>query len=254
MLFLLKIAVPPLLVAAMSLAARRWGPTFGGLIMGLPWMTGPVLFFLGLDKGDAFAVAACAGIELGVLCICAFMLAYAAISVLAPWPFCLAAATAAFAATGSLAQGQVVPLELAAGAAAAGLIATYLLLPRPRATAAHAALPWWDIPARMLTTLALVALIMLSADRLGPQLSGIVSTYPVILIVIGSFTHHQWGVDAVWRVLRGLTISLTNFVAFFLVVGLSLPSLGLVSAFALAAATALTTSATLIFVARLRSG
>ena len=80
MLFLLKIALPPILVAVMSLAARRWGPTFGGLVMGLPWMTGPVLFFLGLDKGEEFAVAACAGIELGVLCICAFMLAYAAMS------------------------------------------------------------------------------------------------------------------------------------------------------------------------------
>jgi hypothetical protein len=254
MLFLLKIAVPPMLVALMSLAARRWGPTFGGLIMGLPWMTGPVLFFLGLDKGADFAVAACAGIELGVLCICAFMLAYAAMSLLAPWPFCLAAATAAFAATGLLVRAQAIPLLTAAGAAEAGLVVTYLLLPRPRSTAVTAALPWWDIPARMATTLALVALIMSTADRLGPQLSGIVSTYPVILIVIGSFTHHQWGVDAAWRVLRGLTVSLTNFVAFFLVAGLSMPAVGLVPAFALAAATALTTSATLIFVNRRRAG
>ena len=76
--FLLKIAVPPVLVAAMSLAARRWGPTVGGLLMGLPWMTGPILFFLALDNGGEFAVAACAGIQLGVICIYAFILAYAA--------------------------------------------------------------------------------------------------------------------------------------------------------------------------------
>ena len=48
-----------------------------------------------------------------------------------------------------------------------------------------APLPWWDIPARMAVTLMLVAVILSSADRLGPQLSGVVSTYPVILIVIG---------------------------------------------------------------------
>ncbi len=96
--FLLKIAVPPILVALMSLAARRWGPTVGGLLMGLPWMTGPVLFFLGLDKGGEFAVAACSGIQLGVVCICAFMLAYSATSIVAPWPFCLVAATIAFSA------------------------------------------------------------------------------------------------------------------------------------------------------------
>ena len=69
MLFLLKIAVPPFLVAAMSLAARWWGPTIGGLLLGMPWMTGPVLFFLALDKGEDFAVGACAGIELGVVCV-----------------------------------------------------------------------------------------------------------------------------------------------------------------------------------------
>jgi hypothetical protein len=246
MFFLLKVAVPPILVAAMSLAARRWGPTVGGLLMGLPWTTGPVLFFLGLDKGGEFAVAASSGIELGVVCICAFMLAYAAVSLIAPWPFCLAAATLAFWSVGWFVQGEPIPLPAATFAALAAIISTYLLLPWPRGPVAHLPLPRWDIPARMLATFLLVAAIMSSADRLGPQLSGLVSTYPVILVVVGCFTHHQWGVDALWRVQRGLTVSLTNFIAFFLVVGLTLPSVGVVPAFLLAAATALTTSAMLI--------
>jgi hypothetical protein len=254
MFFLLKVAVPPILVAAMSLAARRWGPTVGGLLMGLPWMTGPVLFFLGLDKGGEFAVAASAGIELGVVCICAFMLAYAAVSLIAPWPFCLAAATLAFWIVGGIVQSEPIPLLPAAAAALAALVATYFLLPRPRAPGAPLPLPWWDIPARMLATFLLVAAIMSSADRLGPQLSGLVSTYPVILVVVGCFTHHQWGVDALWRVQRGLTVSLTNFIVFFLVVGLTLPSLGVALAFLLAAATALTTSAMLIQWNRRKAG
>lgn len=254
MLFLLKIAVPPILVALMSLAARRWGPTVGGLLIGLPWMTGPVLFFLGLDKGGEFAVAACAGIQLGVVCICAFMLAYAGVSLLAPWPFCLVAATFAFWLVGWIVQGEPIPLLPAAAAALASIVSTYYLLPWPRAAAAPAPLPRWDIPARMATTFLLVALIMSSADRLGPQLSGLVSTYPVILIVVGCFTHHQWGVDALWRVQRGLTISLSNFIAFFLVVGLTLPAVGLVPAFVLAAATALATSSLLIAFNRRRTG
>ena len=254
MLFLLKIAVPPILVALMSLAARRWGPTVGGLLIGLPWMTGPVLFFLGLDKGGEFAVAASAGIQLGVVCICAFVLAYSAMSQVAPWPFCLAAATLSFWSVSWVVQGEPIALLPAAAAALASIVATYYLLPWPRGPGAPAPLPWWDIPARMLTTLLLVAVIMSSADRLGPQLSGLVSTYPVILIVVGCFTHHQWGVEAVWRVLRGLTVSLTNFIAFFLVVGLTLPAVGLVPAFVLAAATALATSSLLIAFNRRRAG
>jgi hypothetical protein len=252
--FLLKIAVPPVLVAAMSLAARRWGPTIGGLLMGLPWMTGPILFFLALDKGGDFAVTACAGILLGVIGIYAFILAYAATSIVAPWPVCLSAATIAFAIVAWLAQGQTISLTVAAAAALAALVATICLLPRPRTAAAPGLLPWWDIPARMAVTLMLVAAILSSADRLGPQLSGVVSTYPVILIVIGSFTHHQWGVDAVLRVQRGLTVSLANFIVFFLMVGLTLPMVGVLPAFGLAAVTALTTSSLLIAFNRRRAG
>jgi hypothetical protein len=252
LLFLIKVAVPPLLVAAMSVAARRWGPTFGGLLMGLPWMTGPVLFFLTLDKGAAFGAAASIGVELGVVCICAFMLGYGALTALAPWPVCLGAAAAAFAGTAWATRAFEPTLAQAGVAAATGLALTYLLLPRPRAATPLPALPWWDIPARMLATFALVAAIMVSADALGPQLSGIVSTYPAILTVIGSFTHHQWGQDAVHRVLRSLTLSLFGFVAFFLVVGATLPRLGLAAAFALASITGIAISATSILATRRR--
>ena len=70
--------------------------------------------------------------------------------------------------------------------------------------------------------------LVLAADTLGPRLSGIFSSYPVILTVVGTFTHHRWGSEAVWRMLRGITVSLFSFVVFFLVVGLSLPAVGLV--------------------------
>ena len=223
MLLLLKIVVPPVLVAGISLAARLWGPTVGALLMGLPWLTGPVLFFLALDKGEAFGVGACTGIELGVVSICAFVLAYGAATALAPWPVCLAAAATAFAASAWATQGVDIALAPAAAIAAASLVVTYGLLPRPAGDALPGALPWWDIPARMLATLVLVGGISLSADALGPQGSGIVATFPAIVTVIGSFTHHQWGRAAVRRMLRGLTVSLLAFVVFFLVVGLTLP-------------------------------
>jgi hypothetical protein len=246
MLFLLKIMLPPLLVGAMSLAARRWGPTVGGLLMGLPWMTGPVLFFLALDKGDDFAVGACTGIELGVACICAFMLAYGAVSTYARWPLSILAAFVAFAGAAWATQSIVLSLWGASALAAACLAVTALLLPRPKAMPVLSAPPRWDIPARMLATLLLVAGIMLCADLLGPQLSGIISTYPAILTVIGTFTHQQWGCDAVRRVLRGLALSLFAFVMFFLVVGKSLPALGLAGSFVVATLAALAISAGLM--------
>lgn len=263
MLFLLKIAITPLLVAAVSLAARWWGPTVGGLLMGLPWFTGPTLFVLVQDKGIDFGVAACIGIELGVACVAAFILAYGLISLSARWPLSLAGAIAAFAASAWMAQhpavlpgferGSTGPLWTASGVGLVALVTALLLLPRPRMAPALQALPWWDIPMRMLTTGALVTVIMLTADAMGPQLSGIMSTYPVIVTVVGTFTHHRWGREAVWRMLRGITMSLVAFVAFFLVVGLTLPAFGLVASYALAALVALAMTTGLFFLNRGRA-
>jgi hypothetical protein len=251
MLLLLKIAVSPILVAGVSLAARWWGPTIGALLMGLPWLTGPVLYFLAMDRGVDFGIAACTGIELGVVCICAFMLAYGAATAFA-WPVCLAAAAAAFAGAAWTTQGLEIELGAAAAVAAACLLITYLLLPRPLTDARPMALPWWDIPARMLATLVLVGGISIGADALGPQLSGIVSTYPAIVTVIGSFTHRQWGRDAVRHMLRGLALSLLAFVAFFLTVGATLAEVGVTAAFALGAVSALPVSTALLVANRWR--
>jgi hypothetical protein len=249
-LLLFKIAIPPVLVALMSLAARRWGPTVGGLLMGLPWMTGPVLIFLGLDKGATFAIAACTGVELGAVSISAFVLGYAVASRVAPWPVALAAAVTTFATAAWSLQSLDVALWQAALFAGSALLATSLLLPRPRTATQPVPPPWWDILVRMAVTFALVAGIMLSADRLGPQLSGIVASYPVILTVVGSFTHHQLGRDAILQVLRGISLSLIGFVLFFLVAGYGIPSLGFATAFALAAVTSMSFSGLMIALTR----
>lgn len=262
MLFLLKIAVTPLLVAAVSLAARWWGPTVGGLLMGLPWFTGPVLLILVLDRGAEFGVAACIGIELGVVCVSAFMLAYGLLAAVARWPLSLAGAAVAFFASAAavtepavlaaITPGAVPPLWGAAGIGTASLGVVLALLPRPRGEMQPLVPPWWDIPARMATSAAIVAALVVGADALGPRMAGVLSTYPVIVTVVGTFTHHRWGYDAVRRILRGVAASLLGFVAFFLVVGLTLPAFGVVAAYALAAPTALTVTAGLFVAHRLR--
>lgn len=245
-IFFLKVAVPAVLVAAISLIARWRGPTFASLLIGLPWMTAPVLFFLALDKGDAFAVAACVGVELGVVGIAAYILAYGAVASIARWPFALTAAVVAFFASMSILKAVLLPLPLAAVAAAAALALCWLLLPRPRAPSALRTLPWWDLPVRVLTTIIIVSAILLGADLLGGQLSGMAATFPVILTVIGTFTHAQWGFEASRRMLRGVAVSLMALVVFFLVAGIVLPTVGLVVSFVMAFAAAVTVSAGLL--------
>ena len=58
MLWVFKIFAVPILVALATLAIRRWGAAIGGLLTGLPLMTGPISFFLAVDQGIDFAIAA----------------------------------------------------------------------------------------------------------------------------------------------------------------------------------------------------
>jgi hypothetical protein len=259
MLFLLKIAVTPLLVGAVSLAARWWGPGIGGILMGLPWFTGPTLYILILDRGTEFGVAASIGVLVGVVCVSAFIVSYGLAALYAGWRWCLPLAVAAFFASAwaagdpavlaRLAPSASAQLWAAAAAGAASLMAALALLPRPRVTA----LPWWDVPARMVATAALVAALMAGADALGPRLAGIFSTYPVILTVVGAFTHSRWGRESLWRTFRGVTASLFGFIVFFMVVGLALPGVGLAASYALASVTALVITGGLFVLNRVRA-
>jgi hypothetical protein len=247
---LFKIAVPPVLVAFMSLAARRFGPTMGGLLMGLPWMTGPVLYFLSLDRDASFATRMCTGVQLGTFAMAAFALVYVAVARIAPWYICLPAAAAAFASTGYAGQSFMTHLPTASAVAILALLNAHSLIPEPSEATPALVLPWWDLPARMAATFALVACIMISAENLGPQLSGLVSSYPVILTVVGSFTHHQLGRDASLRLLKAITLSLVGFSLFFLTVGLMTPHVGLAGAFGMGALASLVFNGTLIWRSR----
>jgi hypothetical protein len=262
MLFLLKIAVTPLLVAGVALAARRWGPTVGGILMGLPWFSGPVLFILILDHGIDFGVGACLGIIIAVTCVSAFMLAYGLVAAVAGWPLSLTAGVAAFFAGAAALSNPAVlervlpaalpPLWGAAGLGAVSLGVALALLPRPRGGVLPQAPPWWDIPARMAAAAALVAVLVTGAEALGPRLAGVMASYPIILTVTGTFTHYSSGRGAIWRVLRGLAASLFGFIAFFLVVGLALPDAGLIGAYALASLTGVAVTAALLAAHRAR--
>lgn len=252
MLFLLKITITPVLVALMSLAARRWGPTIGGLVMGLPWMTGPILYFLGLERGEAYAADVAVGVLVGTICIGAYIAVFVHVAKRAPWFISLASAALTYMAAGYATSKLGLSLWVAAVSAVASLLLAFLITPRVTDAGGLRVLPWWDIPARMLGTAMLVAFITLSADHLGPELSGIVASYPVILTIVATFTHAQWGWRAGVQLARGVSLSLLSFVAFFLVVGSTAESIGLVWSFVLATIAALVISSLLIFFSQRR--
>jgi hypothetical protein len=235
----LKLILTPALIGSASLAGRRWGEGFSGWLVGLPFTSGPVIFFLALDHGAGFAAATAAGALAGASAEAAFALAYGALCLRRGWPVGLAGGTVAFGAATVALQRVTLPLTgLFAGVV--GILAlTIWITPRRSAPPASVPAPRWDLPARMVVATVLVLVLTAVAPRLGPRLSGLLTTYPVYAGILTVFAHHLRGPAGALAVLRGLMYGLFAFAAFFFVLAASIERAGVGPGFAAAIATAL---------------
>jgi hypothetical protein len=233
----LKLVLTPILIAAASLAGRRWGQAVGGWLVGLPLTSGPVAFFLAFDHGAGFAAAVAFGSLAGVLGEVAFCLAYGW-SARRGSAVALAAASAAFAVAAIALQRLALPLIWLAAIAVVALVTALWLMPKRPAAAVTRAAPRWDLPARMVITTALVVALTGLAPVLGPRLSGMLATFPVYAAILTVFAHRAGAASAV-QVLRGLLLGLFSFAGFFFVLGGSIERLGVAGGFLAATVTAL---------------
>ncbi|MGE5513318.1 MAG: hypothetical protein ACM31O_18965 [Bacteroidota bacterium] len=234
MIWTFKIFAVPVLVALATLAIRRWGAAVGGLLMGLPIMTGPISLLLALEQGTAFAATTTVGIILAVGAMGPYALVSYWTAGRLPWPLCMAAALAAFAVAALGLQNLPVDHRQASAVAASSMLLALVAMPRVRKIADMRSPPWWDIPLRMLVTAVLVVTVTFLASDLGPRLSGIMSTLPIISTVVVSFTLHQAGAAAGRAVIRANSIAMLSFIAFFLVVGETIEASGIAAAYTLA--------------------
>lgn len=239
-ILLLKLTLTPVLIGAASLASRRWGAEVGGWLVGIPFTSGPIAFFLAVGPGVHFAADASVGILAGAVSQAAFAVAYAWMAVRFDWTWCVAAATVAFAVvTGALdiyPTGALITLVVAV----ASLVIALAILPRLAMKPPSAiAPPWWDIPARMLVATVFVLALTSAAPALGPRLSGLLSPFPVYAAVLCVFAHRLDGTGAAIAVMRGLLLGLFSFAAFFAALAFLLEADGIALAFAIAIVAAL---------------
>ncbi len=228
MLLTLRLLVTPLFIATVTLAGRRWGPGVGGWLMSFPLVSGPISIILALQNGPGFSARAAAGTLSGGVSVCAYCLAYCTVSQMAGWPASLASATVAFlAVTLLLNAAPALPVLLAFAVNIIVILFVLWLIPDRPVLSSSSTIPAWDIPARMILAALFVALLTLSANALGPRLSGLFSPFPVISSVVAPFTHHQQGPAAARQLLRGVVMGLFAFGCFYLVVAALLPSLSI---------------------------
>lgn len=229
-----KIVVVPVLIAAVTLAGRRWGPAVAGWLSGFPIVAGPILFFIAWEQGREFGSAAALGTVLGIPAVLAFNLAYAWCATRCTWPISLAAGLAAYAAAAAAL------LVLAPSAALSVVLAALLLAAGPRlfpaAPAGGARLPpransRSEVVYRMLAAATLVFAVTHFAADMGPRMSGLFAMFPVISIVLASFSHHYCGAGFAIRLLRGVILGWYALAVFFFLLYLLLPRLPLPVAF-----------------------
>src|SRR5947199_3187260 len=236
---LLKVVLTPALIATATLVGRRWGGTMSGWLVGLPLTSAPVVFFLALDQGTAFATTASLAVLLGTISQAAFAVAYARVAIRTGWLPAAAAGSAVFAVATIAFQQVSLPALPAYGAVLVSLVIGIVFIPRrERPAATDAVPPDWDLPVRIVLATGLVLVLTGIAPRIGAHLSGLLSPFPVYAGVLAIFAHRQSGAGAN-AVLRGLLLGLFAFARFFLVLALGLDRLGIGLSFALATLVAL---------------
>ena len=239
---LLKLCLVPALIWAVSLIGRRWGAAVAGWISALPFVAGPILFTIALERGAAFAAVAAANTLLAVVATTVFCLAYARASGRLGVAGSLAAALAAYALAVAALQAMTVP----AGVAFAGVLAVLAAAPSafPRVASADAqpvmrAGRVSDLPLRMLAGAALTVSVTVAAGALGPRLSGMLAMFPVMGTILTGFTHRASGRGATVALLRGMVLGYVAFASFCIVLVHGLRTWPLGVAFGAAAGCAL---------------
>jgi hypothetical protein len=234
---ILKLILVPALMAGITLAGRRWGPAVAGWLSAFPVVSAPILFFMALEQGPAFAAKAAASTLSAVLAILCFGLAYAWAATRQAWPMCLAVGFAAYAAAVAGLSLWAPHMAWSAPVVLVALLVVPRLYPPPPSHAmpqSTSAKPASDIWLRMLAGAVLVLLVTQFAARMGPGLSGLLAMFPVMASVLVVFSHRQAGAGFAIRLLKGTVLGYYAFAAFCAVLSLALPTAGIGPAFAMA--------------------
>ena len=227
----LKITLVPLLIGAITLAGRRWGPSVAGWLSGLPVVAGPIMYFMAIENGAGFASQALVGMLLGVFAMLGFLLAYAWAATRWSWRASVLCALSAYFTGVALLN----TLDLSVGVASVMVFAVLLPAPRwfPRAEprTVEAAAARGEIYVRMAAGAVLVLAVTYAAASLGARLSGLLAMFPVISTVLAVFSHRQCGHEFTVCLLRGIVFGWYAFLVFCVVLGWALLQFGIGAAF-----------------------
>ncbi len=233
----LKLSLVPALTLAASFVGIRWGPATSGWLIGFPLTSGPVLFFLAIEQGNAFASTASEGVLLGLVSIVAFALAYVWLALrhqAKPWFYPMLLGWGGFFLVTFLLDGVSVPYVVAFIGVVVVLVLAIRVLPRPAAVPTNQAVDTKEIIARAVAATVLVLFITGASAILGPYLSGLLTPFPIYVSVLAASTYRVHGPTSAVQLVRGTTLGLFTPAVFCSIIGTTIVGLGVGVSFGLA--------------------
>jgi hypothetical protein len=228
----LKLALVPGFLVALTLAGRVWGPSVAGWLAGLPVVAGPIVLLLALERGPAFAAQASAASIAAIAASEAFNFAYAWTCRMCGWPLALIAGLAAWASAAVLLTHVPVNLTWSLALACVAVAISQAGLPRVEGVLPKAYFSLIDLALRMLAGAALTLAVTTLSASMGAAWSGMLSVFPLLGSVLAVSAQRAHGAGFVALLMRGMVIGRASFAAFFSVIALTLPTLGVLPAFA----------------------
>jgi len=243
----IKLVSVPVFILTISIVAYKWGPSVGGVVLGLPLTSGPVLFFLALEQGTSFAAASALGALIGLISLSASCIVFGWLSFRLGWLACLIGCCVTFFTITFILNFVSFPGVLSFVGVVAFLVLICRIFPSGASDSISRESPRWEIPARMIAATGLVLLITGAASILGPHLSGLLTPFPVYATVIGLFILKSKGPDVNALFLRGVVMGCLTTSVFLFLIASFIVSLGLIAVFGLAVVVVITMHSVLLY-------
>lgn len=246
----LKLLLVPALLAVISMAGRRWGPGVAGWLAGFPSLTGPILFFLAIERGAEFTVPAAVFALSAVSAALVFGIAYAWACLRLRWFGAWLCALLAWLAAVSVLV-RIPPTLGGSFAISLGLLLLApRLFPKPRGPWGASAVPPQEMLLRMAAGAGMVLAVTAVADTVGAAWTGLLAVFPVFTTVLAVFSQRANGPGFVVAMLRAMTGGFYAFLAYCVAVALLLPTEGVAVTFGVAVAVAIAVQGAAKLVAR----
>jgi hypothetical protein len=230
----IKLVSVPIFILTISVIAHKWGPSIGGIILGLPLTSGPVLFFLALEQGTNFAAASALGTLIGLISLSVSCIVFSWLSFRLGWLASLIGCCVTFFTMTLTLNFISSPGVLSFVGVVAFLVLICLIFPSGVSASCSREFPRWEIPVRMIAATGLVLLITGAASILGPHLSGLLTPFPVYATIMGLFILKSEGPEVSALFLRGVMIGCLTTSVFLFLIASFIVSLGLIGIFGLA--------------------